>query len=71
MTTCPPGFKRESEKNKISYPENTVLIIDCHGERLVLEPGWEYLVNKRGPPRFFIGSGSCFLLKPDINTRRH
>ena len=45
-----------AKKNRISYPQHTVLIIQCYAERLVLETDWEYVIGKlRGanvPHRF-------------------
>jgi hypothetical protein len=45
-----------AKKNSIIYPKNTVLIVDCHPETLMLEPEWQsftrILSDAKIPHRF-------------------
>ena len=53
-----------AKKNTIAYPKNTVLIVECHPESLILEWEWNDVVDKLRNPGIEHRFAEVFLYEP-------
>ena len=53
-----------TKKNTIAYPKNTVLIVQCHPESLILEWEWNDVVDKLRNPEIDRQFAEVFLYEP-------